>query len=87
MIEVNRAVSTLTTRHCEERSNPRLYRAENCLLYNYLLVSLVAKTSLFVLTQKVTKKVKTTRMLPPALPVLHAFFAVRYFVPSHHTKN
>jgi hypothetical protein len=47
----------------------------------YLMVSLVAKTSLFVLIQKVTKKIKTTSMLPRSLPVLHAFFAARYFVP------
>jgi len=30
-----------------------------------------------VLIQKVTKKIKTTRMLPRSLPVLHAFFAVQ----------
>ena len=41
------------------------------------MVSLFAKKSLFVLIQKVTKKIKTTRMLPRSLPVLHAFFAVR----------
>jgi len=29
-----------------------------------------------VLIQKVTKKIKTTRMLPLALPVLYDFFAV-----------
>jgi hypothetical protein len=27
------------------------------------------------------QKIKTTSMLPRSLPVLHAFFAVRYFVP------
>jgi len=46
-------------------------------LQTYRMVSLFAKKLLFVLIQKVTKKIKTTRMLPRSLPVLHAFFAVR----------
>jgi hypothetical protein len=50
------------------------------------MVSLFAKKSLFVLIQKVTKKIKTTSMLPRSLPVLYAFFAVRYFVP-HSTQK
>ena len=41
------------------------------------MVSLFANKSLFVLIQKVTKKIKTTRMLPRSLPVLDAFFAVQ----------
>jgi hypothetical protein len=45
-------------------------------MLTYRVVSLFAKKSLFVLIQKVTKKIKTTRMLPRSLPVLHAFFAV-----------
>jgi hypothetical protein len=45
------------------------------------MVSLFAKKLLFVLIQKVTKKIKPTSTLPRSLPVLHAFFAVRYFVP------
>jgi hypothetical protein len=45
-------------------------------------VSLIAAKAIsFVLTQK-NQKVKTTRMLPRSLPVLYAFFAVRYLV-SH----
>jgi len=40
------------------------------------MVSLFAKKSLFVLIQKVTKKIKTTRILQRSLPVLHAFFTV-----------
>jgi hypothetical protein len=56
-------------------------QSEYAWLLTYHMVSLVAKTSLFVLIQKVTKKIKTTSMLPRSLPVLHAFFAVRYFVP------
>jgi len=51
------------------------------------MVSLFAKKLLFVLIQKVTKKIKTTRMLLRSLPVLHAFFAVRYIRTSHHPKS
>jgi len=58
------------------------------------MVSLFAKKSLFVLIQKVTKKIKTTRMLLRSLPVLHAFFAVpalRTFTlhkkPNRHSRH
>jgi len=51
------------------------------------MVSLVAMTSLFVLIQKVTKKIKATRMLPRSLPVLHAFFAVRELRFPHITQK
>jgi hypothetical protein len=63
------------------------YTEQTCTVAAYLMVSLFAKKSLFVLIQKVTKKIKTTSMLPRSLPVLHAFFAVRYFVTLHHTKS
>ncbi|SDT41505.1 hypothetical protein SAMN05216490_3397 [Mucilaginibacter mallensis] len=61
----------------------------DCFSYTCLMVSLVAKTSLFVLIQKVTKKIKTTRMLLRSLPVLHAFFAVRHIraFTSHKKLN
>jgi hypothetical protein len=63
-----------------------LYRAI-CISITYRMVSLFAKKSLFVLIQKVTKKIKTTSMLPSLPAGSLRFFRCSVLRTSHHTKS